>query len=125
MKAFILFLLLASFVSCQSNEVNPEGIRALESTCDNVSDPLADLPWLKEMVLEAAAKERDEYCYTASIMQGTYDNETVFIPITGGGALCCPCVGNVVFNCEGEVLFSCNPEEEAKVKRKSVIWEKK
>lgn len=120
MKNILICLMLLCLFSCEQEYVNPEG--AGYGVC-GVSDPLKELPWLKAQIDEATQGEPSDHCRVASVTQGSYKGETVFIPVLGG-ALCCPC-GNAVYNCAGEIIFTCDQEEEAKIQDKKVIWQKK
>lgn len=120
MKNTLICLMLLCLFSCEQEYVNPEG--AGYGVC-GVSDPLKELPWLKAQIDEATQGEPSDHCRVASVTQGSYKGETVFIPVLGG-ALCCPC-GNAVYNCAGEIIFTCDQEEESKIQDKRVIWQKK
>ncbi len=118
-KLFLGTLICLISFACQNNElVNPE----LSGTniC-GVTDPLKDLPWLKARIEESSTPS--DYCTVWKVIQGDYAGKTVYIVVLSG-ALCCTC-GNGVVDCEGNLVFSCNAEEEARIKNKKVIWEKK
>lgn len=119
MKNYLLFLMVIGVFSCQTEYVNPEG--AGNFVCD-LSDPVNDLLWLKAKIEEGNQDEESDFCKVESVIIGSYNGQTVFIPVLNG-ALCCTC-GNTVYNCDGEMIFSCDGEKEAKIRKKQVIWQK-
>jgi hypothetical protein len=119
MKNLFPVFLLVLLAACQGGSINPEGSEGVTSAC-GVANPVQDLPWLKA-ALEKASEQTD-YCTPWSVVQGTYQGQTVYI-IALTGALCCTC-GNAVYNCQGTPVMVCNAEEEAKIENKKVIWKK-
>jgi hypothetical protein len=89
---YILFsLLILGSLSCKEDNE--------KITACGVADPLNDLEWLREM---KSTCDPDAYCQT-SIMQGIYQNETVFF--TGlDGPLCDPAFHVALLNCQGELI---------------------
>ncbi|WP_224995522.1 hypothetical protein [Cesiribacter sp. SM1] len=120
-KILLVLFLFATAVACDQYEaVNPE--KAVADAC-GLSDPTQELAWLRERIDNSAEPSADNPCQLGGITQGTYGGQTVFI-MSVGGPLCCPCAGSAVYNCEGELVMVCNPEEEAKITNKEVIWKK-
>jgi hypothetical protein len=122
MKNILLVLFLfAAVTACDQYEaVNPE--KAVADAC-GITDPTEELAWLREQIESEAEPSANNPCALWGVTQGTYEGQTVFITSIGG-ALCCPCAGSAVYNCQGELVMSCDPEEEAKITNKKVIWEK-
>lgn len=80
-----------------------------------------DMPWLKKLLETYNAQ--DHACPILQVEQGIYKKETVFLVYAGGPA-CLTCGAEVV-DCEGETVFTCDREEEKKIKKRQLIWEKK
>jgi hypothetical protein len=119
MKNFLFFCFIF-VLSCQTQElINPE--ISVAGIC-GVNNPLQDLPWLKDQLQKAEATP-DNPCALWQVTQGVYQGQTVFI-IGVGGALCCTCAGSSVYNCEGKLVFVCEPEKEAAITDKKVIWKR-
>jgi len=119
MKNKFLLCLPFLFLACQKETLyNPE--RTATYACSS-ANPTRDLPWLKAKIEQAAIPT--DYCTPSTVIGGIYRDKTVFI-IPVSGALCCPCAGNSVYDCEGKLLFVCNTAEEANIKNKVVLWER-
>jgi hypothetical protein len=120
MKNAFLLLLAFFFFGCQKEELkNAE--RTASGVCGS-SNPTQDLAWLKAEIEKSSVP--NDYCTPSSVIQGVYQDKPVFI-IPVSGALCCPCAGNQVYDCEGKLVFGCNLDEEANIQNKVVIWQKK
>jgi hypothetical protein len=120
MKNFLFFCCIF-ILSCQTQElINPENAGI---TVCGVSDPLRDLPWLKEEIQKTEPTSENP-CAVWEVIQGTYQGQTVYI-IGVGGPLCCTCAGSSVYNCAGELVFVCDLEKEATISDKKVIWKRK
>lgn len=120
MKYLLLPFLLLCLFSCEPQYVNPEGEGYV--LCGG-SNPLEEVAWLKEQINAVPQGESSDHCMLSAVISGTYDGQTVFIPLLSG-ALCCIC-GNAVYDCEGELVFVCDQKKEAKIRNKKVIWERK
>ena len=120
MKNAFLLLLALTFLACQKEELN-HAERTAGGVCGS-RNPTVEFAWLKAEIEKASVPS--DYCTPYSVIQGEYDNKPVFI-IPVSGALCCPCAGSQVYDCEGKLVFGCNLDEEAKIKNKVVIWQKK
>ena len=118
MKDKFLLCLPFLFLACQKEPLfNPE--RTATDACAS-ANPIQDLPWLKAEIEKAVSSH---VCTPYKVIQGVYQEKTVFI-IPVSGALCCPCAGNPIYDCEGKLVFVCNPEEEANIKNKVVLCKK-
>jgi len=121
MNRIVLLLSLCLLLACQEIEYPPlEGEAALSEIC-GTTNPMQDLPWLKEMVDEGQSDSESYYCQLYKVEQGTYNNKQVFVAQISG-ALCCTCAGNTVYDCEGELLFVCEPDKEEKISDLKEIW---
>ncbi|MEM9675925.1 MAG: hypothetical protein AAF992_25260 [Bacteroidota bacterium] len=117
LKPLLLLCCCLLMFSCEAPEWSDleEGAA---SACN--LDQATDLPWLREMIEQAESEQG--VCQVFRVDQGKYKGETVFIPYMTG-ALCCTC-GNVVYNCRGDVVFVCDWDQEDKIKRKKMIWQR-
>lgn len=117
-RLFVLLPITLLAFACEEIEFNDGEEVAIANIC-GVDRPLENLPWLKEVV------DNDDpeslYCQPYTIIEGTYQNQSVFM-IQVSGALCCTCAGSAVYDCEGELVFVCEPEEENKIRDQKVIW---
>jgi len=120
-KLLIIFACLMA-LGCQEYEY--PNLEAEASGVCGVTDPLKELSWLKAMIDQYYEDPESQYCQLGRVEQGVFQGKMVFIPIVGGGALCCPCLGNPVVDCEGETLFVCDPDKEEQVKNRTLIWER-
>ena len=106
--ALMVFALV--FVSCEKDEKVSSG------NC-NVSDPLQELPWLKEALGEINQSDNElaDYAY---IMSATYNGQTVFY--IGN---CHPAVNMQISvqNCEGEVIGDIN-DLAGELTNQKVLW---
>ena len=123
-------MLSVSFVSCTDNDNRCKEIKNLpqEKVCD-VTNPLVDLPWLKEYIDDN--KNSDN---SISIFICSYKHSTGFLLYSG----CPPNIdcftgpNYVLKNCEGETLcitdgsnvINCQEEFEVDFKNKILIYEK-
>ncbi|SFB26325.1 hypothetical protein [Algoriphagus aquimarinus] len=101
----ILFFLIIGF-ACEEKE-DP-------ATACGVSDPIENLPWLKQWVSESTTSDSEGYSY---IKQAIFKNETVFF-----WGSCCPNCdwGLVLRDCSGiEIEGDYNFEN---LKDQKVIW---
>ncbi len=87
------FLILLSVLSCKDDKEETTG------TVCGVEDPLTDLEWLSRHVPEC---DNNLICQT-SILQGIYQNETVFF-FGYDGPLCDPAIHIKLYNCQGELI---------------------
>lgn len=122
MKNTLLGLLLTLLISCQQNELLEFEARS-SAACD-VTNPVEELAWLKAMIQTAANPAPNDACSLIAIRQGNYQGQTVYITSIGG-ALCCPCAGSAIYNCQGELILVCNVKEESKIKNLKTVWERK
>lgn len=82
----------------------------MESNTCNVSNPLEELPWLKETILNYT-----EYDY---LMMADYQGQTVFYHLN-----CNPLINYVsfVFDCKGNLIGNTN-DLEADFSNKKLLW---
>ena len=126
----ILLMLAVSFVSCTDNDSSCKEIKNLpqEKVCD-VTNPLVDLPWLKEYIDELIKRDSN-----VSIFLCSYNNGIGFLLYSA----CPPNIdcdtgpSYILKNCEGETLcitdgsnvINCQEEFEVDFKNKILIYEK-
>lgn len=99
-RALILLAVLTiSIFSCKNDDDN------LNNTCD-VSDPVEDLSWLKEIIadIEQSSLVDESYVY-----QTTYKGQTAFI--IGNCCALCNSVTLVAY-CNGEFVFNLDDEDD-------------
>ncbi|MDJ1502491.1 hypothetical protein QNI22_17620 [Cytophagaceae bacterium BD1B2-1] len=107
-------------VSCQSIDgIGPESKRSAPAC--GVNNPVEDLPWLKELIKKSNKDPESPYCVLQSVQQGTYEGQTIYVPVVSG-ALCCTCAGVAAYNCQGDLLFSCNVDASSKITNIKTIW---
>ena len=99
-KAFLsVTLLLLIILSCKNDDDN------LNNTC-NVSNPIEDLAWLKEIIEDIKQSTQVDESY---IYQATYQRKTVFII----GNCCAVCNSlTLVAYCNGEFVFNLDNEDD-------------
>jgi hypothetical protein len=94
MKKGILLFSFLCLLSCSNDDNLP-----IISAC-NVANPIEDLAWLREQVVELKKTDSDlaQYFY---IEQAEYQNESIFISNN-----CCPFCNTIVpiYNCSGETI---------------------
>lgn len=92
-------ILMLVFITCFLSESCNNDDDFLLNTC-NVSNPIENLSWLKDEILNLQQSDSDLKKYFF-VTQNTLNGETVFIFPN-----CCPQCSTVVpvFNCEGENL---------------------
>ncbi len=113
-------------LSCTQTSIAPESpetesARLAAANPCGVQDPLRELAWLKTNQEEMEKSLKGTGCTLGPVYQGVYQDKTVFITYTRGGAACCVCAGGAVYNCAGDLLFICNLEEEAKITGKKEL----
>lgn len=106
-QLILLSLLAMTIFSCDKKEDEP-------AFACGVSDPVANLPWLKQMSEEAALDESTQYSYIA---QATYDDETVFY-----NGYCCPNCNWLLtlYDCSGNTIEKDYSISE--LENNTVIW---
>ena len=99
--AAVLLVLAGGFVSCKSNNQCAETINLPEEKVCDFTNPLTDLPWLKEYIDEVKEQERSIAIFTCS-----YRNGTGFLFYTGcpKNVYCITGPSIALKNCEGETL---------------------
>lgn len=104
MTRILPFLMLAFLFSCQESE-SPKNCA--------VSNPVEDLPWLKDAIKTSVDMNLTEYFY---LVQGTYKGATVFTFLN-----CCPFCMTVpqILDCEGNVITKSSITD---VMNQKVIW---
>ncbi len=106
-------LLICTLLSCKDNDDN------LSNTC-NVSNPIEDLSWLKNKILEL----EETSLYQSGeifISQAKYRDKTIFILNN-----CCAVCNTIVpvFNCEGEAIGYMGDDSinSSEIKENIIIW---
>ncbi len=104
MTRILPILVLILLFSCQE----PESPKKCE-----VSNPIEDLPWLKEGIKSTQELNLVDYFY---LVQGTYKGATVFTFLN-----CCPFCRFVpqILDCEGNVITNASIND---VTNQKVIW---
>jgi hypothetical protein len=107
-KITLIFLILIVVLSCEKTN----------KVC-NCNNPLEELPWLKEL----AASFTDCTC-RMSIIQATYNEQTVFYPVMND-ELCDGIQQIILFDCSGDSLKIYTMEDQTfsnEVTDRSVIF---
>ena len=94
-RSLSLLVLITGLQACQQAEAEQPSLRHCSG-----EDPLADLPWLPELINSLS----DTACLH-NIHQYSYRGGTVFVLRCGIESLCY-CLAPTVLDCEGEVVLS-------------------